>query len=136
MSKFDILTKYIPQLNDDNFGDWVIELDNDGTPDHPIHLPFVNYSETVLHFIDDVYVFMDDNKDMELNRYADILNDNGLKWSSASMQSADVSSLNAQCVMALIMGAIRADRFCDGALRDFFKSGCMLKWIQRLQDMG
>ena len=79
---------------------------------------------------------MDDNKDMELNNYADILNRNGLEWGSKSMQGADVSSLNAQCVMALIMGAVRADRFCDGVLGDFFKIGCMLKWIQRLQDMG
>jgi len=51
------------------------------------------------------------------------------------MKNADVSDLNAQCVLALIMGAVRAERFCDGALLDFFKSGCILKWLERLNSI-
>ncbi|WP_373738269.1 DUF6508 domain-containing protein [Jeotgalibaca porci] len=51
------------------------------------------------------------------------------------MKDADVSSLNAQCVLALLMGAVRAERFCDGALLDFFKSGYILKWLERLQNI-
>ena len=35
-----------------------------------------------------------------------------------SMKNTDVSNLNAQCVLALIMGTVRAERFCDGALLD------------------
>ncbi len=31
------------------------------------------------------------------------------------------------------MGAIRAERFCDGALLSFFKDGYMLKWLKRLK---
>lgn len=58
---------------------------------------------------------------MELNRYGDILNQNGLKWGSKSMSTADVSNLDAQCIMALITGAVRAERFCDGACLDFSK---------------
>ena len=69
---------------------------------------------------------------MELTRYGDILKDNGLERDSESMKSADISNLNLQCVMALIMGAVRAERFCDGALLDFFKSGYILKWLERL----
>lgn len=49
------------------------------------------------------------------------------------MKNADVSDLNAQCVLAFIKGAVRAERFCDGALLDFLKSGCMLKWLERLK---
>ena len=49
------------------------------------------------------------------------------------MKNADVSNLNAQCVLALIMDAVRAERFCDGALLDFFTSGSMLKWLERLK---
>ena len=66
-------------------------------------------------------IFIDHNKDMELNRYGDILNQNGLKWGSKSMSTADVSNLDAQCIMALITGAVRAERFCDGALLGFSK---------------
>lgn len=57
MKKFGDLTKYIPQLKDDSVGNWVIDRENDGTPDHPKQMPFVNYSEMVHHFIKDVYDF-------------------------------------------------------------------------------
>jgi hypothetical protein len=33
------------------------------------------------------------------------------------------------------MGAIRAERFCDGALLGFFKDGYILKWLKRLKDI-
>ena len=133
MSKFDILTKYIPMIQTDSFGEWVIDKENDGTPEHPIQMPCVDYSEMVDNFIDDVYAFEESNKDMELTRYEDILKDNGLEWDSESMKNADISSLNAHCVLALIMGAVRAERFCDGALLDFFESGSVLKWLERLK---
>ena len=39
MSKLDILTKYIPMIQTDSFGEWVIDKENDGTPEHPIQMP-------------------------------------------------------------------------------------------------
>jgi hypothetical protein len=51
------------------------------------------------------------------------------------MKNAEISNLNVQCVLALIMGAVKAERFCDGALLDFFKSGCILKWLERLNSI-
>ncbi|WP_066320503.1 DUF6508 domain-containing protein [Bacillus sp. FJAT-29814] len=135
MSKYDILTKYIPIIQADSIGEWVVDKENDGTPEYPIHMPFVSYSEMVHKFINDVYTFEESNKDMELTRYGDILKDNGLEWGTESMKNADVSNLNAQCVLSLIMGAVRAERFCDGALLDFFKNGCMLKWLERLNSI-
>ena len=79
MSKYDSLVKYICILDGDSFGSWVIDRENDGTLEHPIQMPYVSYSDMVHHFIDDIYDFIDHNKDMELNRYGDILNQNGLK---------------------------------------------------------
>lgn len=52
-----------------------------------------------------------------------------------SMSEADVSQLDAQCVMALIMGAVRAERFCDGALLGFFRDGSIRKWLERLKEI-
>lgn len=132
MSKFDILTKYIPMIQTDIIGDWVFDKENDGTPEHPIQMAFVNYSEMVRNFINDVYTFEENNKEMELTRYSDILKENGLEWDMESMENTVVSNMNAQGVLALIMGAVRAERFCDGALLDFFTSGCILKWLERL----
>ena len=51
------------------------------------------------------------------------------------MSEADVSSLDGQCIMALIMGAVRAERFCDGALLRFFREGCIRKWLERLKEI-
>ena len=133
MKKFGDLTKYIPQLKDDSVGNWVIDRENDGTPDHQKQMPFVNFSEMVHHFIKDVYDFEEKNKDFELTRYGEILEKNGLEWGSKSMSEADVSSLDGQCIMALIMGAVRAERFCDGALLGFFKDGSIKKWLERLK---
>ena len=48
------------------------------------------------------------------------------------MKNANVANLNTQCVLALIVGAVRAERFCVGVLLDFFQSGCILKWLERL----
>ncbi|MGA3674581.1 DUF6508 domain-containing protein [Lysinibacillus agricola] len=135
MSKFNILAKYIPMIQTASIGEWIIDKENDGTPEHPIHMPFVGYSEMVHNFINDVYTFEENNKNMELTLYGDILKDNDLEWDTDSMKNADVSNLNAQCVLALIMGAVRAERFCEGALLDFFKSGCILKWLERLNSI-
>ncbi|WP_230874981.1 DUF6508 domain-containing protein [Lysinibacillus cavernae] len=30
---------------------------------------------------------------------------------------------------------MEAERFCDGALLDFFKSGYILKWLERLNSI-
>ena len=93
MSKFEQLTNYIDVLDEDNFGTWIIDRENDGTPEHPLQMPFVNYSEMVHRFIDDVYAFSDNNKDFELTRYGEILERNGLEWGTKSMSEADVFSL-------------------------------------------
>lgn len=133
MGRFQKLTDYIPKLTRDEFGSWIIDRENDGTQEHPIQMPFVNYSSVVDSFVEDVYQFMAANGDMELDRYSDILHENGIEWGNRSMSNVDVSSLDPQCIIALIMGAVRAERFCDGALLRFFEDGCILKWLQRLK---
>lgn len=37
--------------------------------------------------------------------------------------------------MSLLLGAIRAERFCDGTLNAFLKTGCIDKWLSRLQEI-
>ncbi len=51
------------------------------------------------------------------------------------MSEADVSDKDAQSVLALIIGAVRAERFCDGALMGFFKDGSIEKWLTRLLEI-
>lgn len=132
MSKFAILTKYIPIIQKVYFDDW---SENEGIAERTISVPFVDFSRMVHNFIDDVYTFAEQNKEMELARYGEILEENGIKWDMEAMKNADVSTKDAKCVLALIMGALRAERCCDGALLDFFQSGCILKWSERLNSI-
>lgn len=133
---FENLTKYLSQLETDNIGTWIIDRENDGTPENPIQMPFVNYSEMVCRFINDVYEFCDNHEDFDLYQYGKILEQNGLEWDSKAMSEADVSHKDTQCILALIMGAVRAERFCDGALLNFFKNGSIYRWLKRLQEIN
>ena len=72
---------------------------------------------------------------MELHNYGAILEANGIEWGTRSMEAANVSNMDAQVVLALLLGAIRAERFCDGALLGFLESGAILRWLKRLQEI-
>lgn len=133
LSQFKILTNYIPMLQGDDIGEWVIDQENDGTAEHPIQMPYVNYSETVRRFIEDVYTFAEQHQELEITRYREILEENGIEWGMNDMEDVDVSNLNSQCVLALIMGVLRAERFCEGVILDFFTNGTIVKWLERLE---
>lgn len=135
MDQFKSLTKYIPLIEDDDIGHWHIDRENDGTPEHPIQFPFVVFSEMANHFVDDVYAMVERYPEWELNHYGQILKQNGIKWESKSMSSAIVEDLDARCICALLVGAVRAERFCDGALMSFFKNGSITRWLQRLKEL-
>lgn len=136
MSQFKILTNYIPMLQVDDIGEWVIDKENDGTAEHPIQMPFVNYSETVRRFIEDVYTLAEQHQEMELTRYSEILKENGIEGGPNDMENVDISNLNAQCVLALMMGVVRVERFSEGAIFNFFKSGDIVKCLKRLDCLG
>lgn len=135
MSKFGFLTKYIPMIQSDSIGEWIVDKENDGTPEHPIQMSFVGYSRMVDSFQEDLYKFCDEHPEYEHTRYGETLEKNNIEWSTESMQAADVSKLDAKCVIALLIGAVRAERFCDGALLNFFESGCIMKWTERLNNI-
>ena len=82
-----------------------------------------------------IYVFVDDHPDYELTRYHEILEHSGLKWDGQAMSETDVSSLDGQIVMALLLGAVRAERFCDGALLGVFEDGNAKRWLLRLKEI-
>lgn len=132
---YESLTKYLDEFTETEFGTWIFDNKNDGTPEHPLQFPFVNYSCVVDQFIDDVYSFVDNHEEMGLHSYIKILEDNGIKWSWEPMVKAEVDNLDAQCIIALIFGAIRAERFCDGAILAFLKDGTIVRWLERLKTL-
>ena len=98
-------------------------------------MPYVEYSQVIRRFIHDIYSFQEDHPEYGLNRYSDILRENNLEWSKESMQKADVSALDGTCIMSLLVGAVRADRFSEGTLLSFFSSGAIAKWLLRLKEL-
>ena len=130
---YESLTKYLLEFPSDEKGTWIIDKENDGTPEHPIQMPYVNYSMLVRDFTDDVYSFVDKYEEMGLRNYAEILKENGIEWGIDSMSTAVVKNLDAKCVLAMILGAVRAERFCDGALLGFFANGSVIRWLERLK---
>ena len=135
MDMYESLTSFIPALKDDKYGEWVIDKVNKGTIDNPIHMPYVKYSSTIRDLEKAIYRFIDEHKEYELTNYQDILNKVGISWGSDSMKEADVSTLDGRTVMALLVGAIRAERFCDGALLGFCKDGSIVRWLERLREI-
>lgn len=135
MMTYTKLTGYLSAIENDNFGEWIIDRKNKGTLENPIQMPYITYSNMVDHFIEDVYDFVSKHPEYELNRYYDILETNNIKCEKESMQNTDVSSLDGKCVVALLVGTVRAERFCDGVLLSFFKSGVIKKWLLRLKEI-
>ena len=127
---FESLTEHLPAIeNAEGFGNWVVDRESKGTMDDPIKMPYVNYGTTVADVEQAIYDFADKHPEYELTHY------NGLDWGSQAMSGADVSELDGQAVMALLLGAVRAERFCDGALLGFFGDGSMRRWLLRLKEI-
>lgn len=133
---FESLTNHLPAIeNAEGFGNWVVDRESKGTMDDPIEMPYVNYGTTVADVEQAIYDFVDEHPEYELTHYRDILERNGLEWGGQAMSGADVSELDGQAVMALLLGAVRAERFCDGALLGFFGDGSMRRWLLRLKEI-
>ncbi|MCL2387970.1 MAG: DUF6508 domain-containing protein [Defluviitaleaceae bacterium] len=133
---FETLTKYIGKFDTaDSLGEWIIDTKNDGTLENPRHMSWVNYTDLVIAFKREFYQFSKDNPEYELSQYSTILQANGLKWSKNEIRSIEADKLDAKCILALIMGAVRADRFSEGALLGFLKDGNISNWLKRLKDI-
>ncbi len=52
---YSSLTGFLCKLNNNQLGEWIVDQKNDGSPDHPIHFPFVAYSDDVSEFVEAVY---------------------------------------------------------------------------------
>ena len=122
---YEALTQYIGQFED--VGTWIIDRENDGSKEHPIQMPYMSYSKTIMNFFSEMDAFMVCN-------YQEVLKRNDLRW-GREMGSADVSGFDAEGVLALLTGAVRAERFCDGVILEALESGLVLKWLARIRDI-
>ena len=129
---YEKLIAYLPSLNGEQHGKWV-----SGKTKDPSVSPFgfLVYDETGEGIMREVYRIVDRCPQLELNRYQEILEKNGIRWSKNEMEAVDVSGWNEQGVMALLVGILRADRFVEGVYQEFLENGCIRKWIERLKEI-
>ena len=132
MSKYELLTKHIPTFERNDFGEWFVDKENDGSMEHPIQFPYVIYSKKVREFEEDVYKFIDAHPEMQLTQYSKIIEENGIDM--GDVKQADVSNLGPVCLCAMIVANIRAERFCDGAILSSCKDGTFVKWLIKLKE--
>jgi len=131
---YEKMTAFIPLLENDEFGRWT-ELCGDGSDANPYEWPHVDYSRNVRVLEKEVYHFSDAHPEYGLNRYSDILHVYGLDRDEEALAGADVSALDGVTVLAMLYSVIRAERFCDGALLDYCRSGHVVRWLKRLKEI-
>lgn len=133
---FENLTTLLSQFDaDETHGEWIVDRKSKGTPDDPIQFPFVNYGRVVLELEKAIYEFEEAHPEYGLTCYRDTLAASNIDYNAESMGNADVSSLDGKMVAALILGTVRAHRFCEGALLEFCDSGCVRRWLGRLKEI-
>ena len=136
MSKeYESLTALIPKLEESSMGEWIIDKKNDGTPEHPIHMPFVHYDEVVIGLEESIYRFVDDHEDNGIRHYHEYLEMKGIEFNSDAIANMDVSKLDGLTVVVLMLTIVRQDRFCEGLLLEFCNNGCMTRWLKRLKEI-
>ena len=132
MRQYGTLTQYISLIEKDEVGSWMSDKTSDK---ESAQFPHVRYSGTILRFIRDVYTFIKKREDLNLYEYRTVLEKNGIDYSDQSFKDADTSTLEGPCVVALILGVLRADRFVEGMLLHFLEEGYISKWLRRLEEI-
>ena len=98
-------------------------------------MPYIAYVPLVSDFEEEVYNFGENHPEYELGHYQDILRVNGISAGIESIQNADVSRMDGKSIMALLVCAVRAEQYIQGALLDLFESGAIKKWLSRLKEI-
>lgn len=93
-------------------------------------MPYVKYHAIVNEFVKVVYNFNYVHPEYNLICYEDILNEEKIKWDKKSMESAIVDDLDIKTVLALIMGIVRADRYCEGVIKSMLENGTIRVYIE------
>lgn len=103
--------------------------------DGDIQKRFIGHSKLVRMFEKEFCLFAESHPEYELIHYKKILEKNGIKYTPAEIRSVNVQNFDEQCVLALIMSAIRSVHLYGGSLASFFKDGSIPKWLKHLKDI-
>lgn len=76
-----------------------------------------------------------DNEDLGLGAYMDILKKNGFHAGGRSVFDGDVSNVDGQCILALLVAAVRTERFGGEPFCEYIRCGAVDRWLCRLAEL-
>ncbi len=125
---YEDLTKYLPELKKRNHGRW-----HDQREGEPITMPFVVYEKPDHDLLIAIQDYV--KKHREASSYFSTLEKAGIRLELCSMEKADEKKLEGETVIALLVAAVEADKFCEGTYLYFLNTGCVQKWLKRLKKL-
>lgn len=132
MQKHKILTDYIKELTNIEYGKWSSgETDSDDT----MVMPSVSYNSAVYRFLFDFELFIAKKTDIIHHNYEDVLKQAKIKNNIQDFYNTDINILSSDVILAMIIGILRKDRFCEGILLEAFDNGIILKWLKRIKEI-
>jgi hypothetical protein len=132
---YEELTAVLPRLEDPAEWGSVGTVTGIGMADDPIRLPVPEYGPAVRELERATYRFVDEHPEYELDSYPAILEQAGLGSCEAGEVVSRIKSLDGKVAMALLLREFRAERYCDGALRDSLESGIIQALLKRLTEL-
>lgn len=76
---FEDLTTLLKELDNKEYGGWIVDLEHKGTKDDPIQIPYVNYGQVVRKLENEMYAFEEGHPEMGLHNYHEILEKNNIR---------------------------------------------------------
>lgn len=132
---YESLTCFIDKIDTTHAGKWEIDDKHKGTSEDPLTFPWIRYDKSIPPFVEAIYQFVEDHEDLNLRNYDYILEKRGIKWDTKAMSDANADELDGVTVLALLVGIVRAERFCDGILLKFLSNGSISNWLKRLKEL-
>lgn len=142
MSKqYESLTKLIPEMEKDIYGEWNLPMKGEGTKDNPYIMPHVSFTPTAYSFFSEMGKIVEQHPEFDLYNYKKYLERRGYisdakgPFPIGELQTVPSERLNAEDIFVMCFAVQRTDRFCEGIMLKFFKDGTILKWLKRLAEL-
>lgn len=130
ITKFNSLTKYLPLIENDTYGEW----QGGETENGEYGMPYVSYTPAANGLRRAIYDFAKNNKAYNLYKYKDVFAEKGISPDD-DILNYDTENADAETVLCMMMYVVSTDRFIEGKYMQYLSEGCFAKWLKRLKEI-
>lgn len=97
-----------------------------------------NLMLSAIEIADEMPMFSDSRNEyigVRIDRFVDMLSKYGIAWEADQMLTADVSEMDAEGIVTMIICATWKNRLAPNFLEPFIKNGMILQWLDRLAEL-